>query len=206
VVGLPALSLAFAVFTAPASAAPAPPPTPALDTAVATGSSETFTLPGLHFPLSFSDLSINAQSDTSGQNASGTASFTLGELTFSGPVTCLSVTGPDRGAGTATAPTTAVLQFLPFGILTEVVLVDNGGNGADVISEGGPVVPAPTGCSATSGGSTITARLTKGRAVVFDAPPGPMSKEQCKDGGWKQFGFKNQGQCIAFVGHQPPAP
>ena len=27
----------------------------------------------------------------------------------------------------------------------------------------------------------------------------PTSKAQCKNGGWKQFGFKNQGQCIAFV-------
>ncbi len=25
------------------------------------------------------------------------------------------------------------------------------------------------------------------------------SKEQCKDGGWENFGFKNQGQCIQFV-------
>jgi probable HAF family extracellular repeat protein len=25
------------------------------------------------------------------------------------------------------------------------------------------------------------------------------SKEQCKNGGWKNFGFKNQGQCIQFV-------
>jgi hypothetical protein len=29
----------------------------------------------------------------------------------------------------------------------------------------------------------------------------PTSKEQCKHGGWKQFGFKNQGQCIRFVQH-----
>jgi aspartate/tyrosine/aromatic aminotransferase len=29
----------------------------------------------------------------------------------------------------------------------------------------------------------------------------PTSKEQCKDGGWKNFGtmFKNQGQCVKFV-------
>ena len=26
-----------------------------------------------------------------------------------------------------------------------------------------------------------------------------QSKEQCKKGGWKNFGFKNQGQCIQFV-------
>jgi hypothetical protein len=28
-------------------------------------------------------------------------------------------------------------------------------------------------------------------------------KDQCHNGGWAQFGFKNQGQCIAFVNHGP---
>jgi hypothetical protein len=48
-------------------------------------------------------------------------------------VTCLSVTGPDHGAGASGAPTTAVLNFqeAAFGVVT-VGLVDNGGNGADI--------------------------------------------------------------------------
>jgi hypothetical protein len=29
--------------------------------------------------------------------------------------------------------------------------------------------------------------------------PVPTSKSQCKNGGWRDFGFKNQGQCIRFV-------
>jgi hypothetical protein len=35
-------------------------------------------------------------------------------------------------------------------------------------------------------------------------PPPPTSKQQCKHGGWKNFGsrFKNQGQCVSFVEHQ----
>jgi len=33
--------------------------------------------------------------------------------------------------------------------------------------------------------------------------PGPTSTDQCKRGGWQEFGFKNQGQCIAFVNHGP---
>jgi hypothetical protein len=32
-------------------------------------------------------------------------------------------------------------------------------------------------------------------------PPAPTTKNQCKKGGWRQFGFKNQGQCIRFVKH-----
>jgi hypothetical protein len=27
----------------------------------------------------------------------------------------------------------------------------------------------------------------------------PASKEDCKNGGWREFGFKSQGECIAFV-------
>jgi hypothetical protein len=27
----------------------------------------------------------------------------------------------------------------------------------------------------------------------------PRTKEECKDGGWEDFGFRNQGQCIRFV-------
>jgi len=46
----------------------------------------------------------------------------------------------------------------------------------------------------------------RGDAIVVDAPPLPTSKEQCKHGGFTGFGFRNQGQCIAFVstGHRPP--
>ena len=34
------------------------------------------------------------------------------------------------------------------------------------------------------------------------------SKEQCRDGGWQSFGFKNQGDCVSFVatgGKNPPS-
>jgi hypothetical protein len=34
------------------------------------------------------------------------------------------------------------------------------------------------------------------------------SKEQCKDGGWQSFGFKNQGDCVSFLatgGKNPPS-
>jgi hypothetical protein len=27
----------------------------------------------------------------------------------------------------------------------------------------------------------------------------PTSKAECKNGGWREFGYKNQGQCVAFV-------
>jgi hypothetical protein len=43
-----------------------------------------------------------------------------------------------------------------------------------------------------------------GSITVIDAPPVLISKEQCKNGGWRNFPqFKSQGQCIAFVSHGP---
>ncbi len=34
---------------------------------------------------------------------------------------------------------------------------------------------------------------------VPTAPASPTEKDQCKNGGWENFGFRNQGQCIRFV-------
>lgn len=28
---------------------------------------------------------------------------------------------------------------------------------------------------------------------------GPQTKDDCKNGGWEQYGFKNQGQCVRFI-------
>jgi DNA-binding beta-propeller fold protein YncE len=40
---------------------------------------------------------------------------------------------------------------------------------------------------------------------VATTPPlqRPVTKDDCKDGGWRRFGFPNQGQCIAFVNRGP---
>lgn len=27
----------------------------------------------------------------------------------------------------------------------------------------------------------------------------PPTKEDCRDGGWRNYGFRNQGQCVRFV-------
>jgi hypothetical protein len=33
----------------------------------------------------------------------------------------------------------------------------------------------------------------------FDVLPDAQTKDDCKKGGWEDFGFRNQGQCIRFV-------
>jgi hypothetical protein len=35
--------------------------------------------------------------------------------------------------------------------------------------------------------------------VAFDVLPDAGAKADCKEGGWAEFGFRNQGQCIRFV-------
>ena len=47
----------------------------------------------------------------------------------------------------------------------------------------------------------LTQSLHGLQSVVL--PTTPTTKAQCKEAGWKQFGFKNQGQCVAFVNHGP---
>jgi hypothetical protein len=146
-------------------------------------------------------VNVTAQATPSGQNVTGTATVSLlGFGVVSGPVTCLSVTGPDRGGGTPTAPTTATLNFQdPLGILTARI-VDNGGQSAPDEIQVAALGRAPTDCSPLPPGVGIDATFDHGRAIVFDAPPLPTTKDQCKNGGWQTFGvFKNQGDCVSFV-------
>jgi 6-phosphogluconolactonase (cycloisomerase 2 family) len=63
----------------------------------------------------------------------------------------------------------------------------------------GALSPKSPATVATEGGST---------GIAIASPGGlPTSKEQCKHGGWRLFGFKNEGQCVSFVvtgKKQPP--
>jgi hypothetical protein len=55
----------------------------------------------------------------------------------------------------------------------------------------GPVGP-PGGPPGGPGGTFVSARLTK-------LYVGLQTKDDCKNNGWAQFGFKNQGQCVRFI-------
>jgi hypothetical protein len=170
-------------------------PGPGSDTVTVTGSTEGGLTAG------FTNIDVTARSDPSGANPSGSVFFNAAGVPVSGPVTCLSVTGPDMGAGSASSPTDAVLNAQTnLGVVT-IEVVDNGGNGSDVWSAA-PTGRDPTDCSPFNLGGT-TQLLTEGRAVIFDAPIVPTTKEQCRRGGWQQFGFTNQGRCVAFVSHGP---
>jgi hypothetical protein len=83
-----------------------------------------------------------------------------------------------------------------------------------VVDNGGTVTNSDTNLFASAIGGGCLAENPDlpplvplhGYVVVFDAPPpAPMSKDQCKNGGWRDFGetFRNQGQCVAFVERGP---
>ena len=152
-------------------------------------------------PTSGLTASIDAHSGPAGQNATGTATFGARQTFFGGPVTCLNVTGNRAVIGGDSA-------FVgPEGYL--FLVIDNAATGAP--DQFGVLFPPPA-----TAPSTCPANLDvplqdaiSGDLVVHDARAVPSSKDQCKNGGWRNFpGFKNQGDCVSYVatgGKNPPA-
>ena len=143
------------------------------------------------FPPSVVAVSIDAHSDASGTNPSGTVDvfFPGFGSVFKGPVTCLLVTGNRAIIGFEDALN---------GHVTAEVVDNSATSSPDTFA----LVLGATGCSPVSSPFP----LVSGDFVVHDAVP-LTSKDQCKDGGWRDFTddqgqpFENQGECIAFVLH-----
>jgi hypothetical protein len=141
------------------------------------------------------NFEIDARSGPSGQNPTGNVTFTSttdGSTFFSGPVTCLSVNG-NFGILSVNTP-----QFSAVGM--EVTDQATG----DLIR----AIPTTTS-SCGPIGTAVSFDVISGDVVVTDAKALPTSKDQCKNGGWKNYGvFKNQGDCVSFVatkGKNPPS-
>jgi hypothetical protein len=143
---------------------------------------------------------FDAHSGPSGENPTGTVRIDIetnppGKFTLdTGPVTCLNVAGNRATVGA---------RFLNVG-RGVFFLEDNNGAGEDRSSPGPPIpTPDPSVCPATP--SNALSPIVDGDITVHDAPALPTSKDQCKRGGWRNFGtrFKNEGQCVAFVQHGP---
>jgi hypothetical protein len=142
----------------------------------------------------YQDISVDAHTDASGANPTGTVAFTvLDLLSVSGPVTCLVVDGNAATIG-FTDP-----MFGP--LIVEVV--DNGAAGTppDTFL---PVSNSTT-CGAPSG--IAGAPLRSGDFVVHHIPA-LTTKAQCRAGGWRTYDdptgqpFKNEGACVRFVRHR----
>ena len=145
---------------------------------------------------------INASSGPSGENPTGTLelAFPVG-ATF--PVTCLQVTGNRAVIGGHRIFTTA-------DVWAYLIVVDEPGEVPDRVLSAlfidDPLAPA-TCAEYDARTPNEPGELCPGcgRVVVIDAEPVPTSKDQCNNGGWRNFGstFKNQGQCVAFVQRGP---
>lgn len=50
--------------------------------------------------------------------------------------------------------------------------------------------------------ATTTTTTSSSTTTTTRVPNAPNDKDQCKNGGWQQFGFRNQGQCVSAVNAQ----
>ena len=170
----------IAVIAAPASAAPDE------DFVVGTGEIVVFP-PGM--PPAVLGVFVDAHSDASGGNPSGTVDVFLPDdgSIFNGPVTCLVVTSNSAIIG---------FEDASDGHVTAEVVDNSATSSPDAFA----VILGQTGCSPVS----EPFPLVSGDFVVHDAVP-LTSKDQCKDGGWRDFTddegqpFDNQGECVAFL-------
>jgi len=183
------VGVALALPTVSSAAPPAPPPMH--DSVTFTGG-----------PASAGQLyvlALDATSGPSGENPSGQADFFFFNLPgvgdvfhMQGPVTCLAVRG-----SSATINVQGQSQSF-IGIVT-VQVVD----GQPDLFDMPAVLRAPTDCSPPSFTPLVGGPLDRGDITVVDAPPPPTTRDQRLNGGWRQFGFNNQGLCIAFVSQVP---
>jgi hypothetical protein len=198
---------------------------PGTDSVIGTASddcTQTVELDGQIICVQSLSITVDVESGPMGENPTGTVdlrSFGLSPgstvITLS-DATCLSVSGRVAIIGLAGTRLQNPVLFFIAGLLR---VVDAGGldSGADTFEFAyqtapfsGPPLPGPTSCSTFPGtfprDPFFFPDFTNetGDVVVTDARPFPASKDQCRDGGWRNFPqFKNQGQCIAFVSHGP---
>jgi hypothetical protein len=151
--------------------------------------------------------SFDAVSEAGGANPSGQVNYFVGAGPTSGKnvsatVVCLSVSG-----------NTAVIGFQgnsirplepPVPVVGELVVADNGP--VDSLLDTVGLSERGTGTANCAAPGFVSSMPVAGDVIVHP-PAVPASKDQCKNGGWKNFpGFKNQGQCVSFVATKQKDP
>jgi hypothetical protein len=140
-----------------------------------------------------------------GDHPFGTVTFESGRFVVDrGTVTCLAVNGNSASIGVSF---TGAGFIDPYG--TVIFVDDLGGEGEDTIAVQVFVAPSmgPTVCPTELPpgvtrplGPTYADPFFDGNVVIFDTPTVPTSKDQCRNGGWRNFpGFKNEGDCVSYV-------
>jgi hypothetical protein len=141
-------------------------------------------------------FTFDVRSGPSGENPTGTVglySIGAGDLgAFA--VSCLGVSG---NRATVVAP---LLAPPPAPSAIVIHVEDNGSSGDRVAWSF--VSPLPTTCPPPI---TVRENVEPSRDVtVVDARPFPATRDQCKNGGWRNYGvFKNQGDCVSFLVGSP---
>jgi hypothetical protein len=178
---LACLALPMAFWAAPAGAQ-----APVRDSVTGTASQ-------LAVPPSFVvTFTFDASSGPAGQDPTGNVAI-QGVFGPVNPVTCLKVEGNRAIVGVALTS-----QDPPRGLLIYVTDVsDVGLPPPDLIGVVSTDAP-PEVCSEQP---HTESEIVGGNITVVDAEaPFPTSKEQCQNGGWRNYPqFKNRGQCIKFV-------
>lgn len=183
------LTLGCLVIALASAATPVAAQAPTRDSVTGTAGA---TIPGLIFV----NWTVDASSGPLGEDPTGTVQS---DVFGAGPVSCLRVES-NRAVVGAFSPT-----FLG-GFLIEVV--DTSPLPAQdliaIVPTHAPppsICPRPGDLSPSQPPYTV---ISTGNLTVVDAHPFPTTKAQCQNGGWRDFpGFKNHGQCVAFVNHNP---
>jgi hypothetical protein len=171
---------------------------PAEDSVTGTASGPVSCIPPGCFRVT---TTFDAHSGRSGENPRGTVRVD-GVVTtppfggyeiFGGRVACLNVVGTRATIG-------VVGEVGPFEGATFIV--------EDAAQDKMSAIPGPADVTCPAPGAFGLTPIAEGDIVVVDAPPLPTSKDQCENGGWRNFpGFKNQGNCVSWVathGNNPP--
>jgi hypothetical protein len=151
---------------------------------------------------------VEARSGPNGENPTGTLhyGFSFGTPSSTGfgegEITCLSVAGNVATVGFFGLEFAGPLEIFVAGLVT---VEDGGGPGSGLdrfhllyLERDLFPVPIHTDCTRPPGGLPWV--NDEGDLIVVDARAVPSSKDQCKNGGWRDFGvFKNQGDCVSFV-------
>jgi hypothetical protein len=136
---------------------------------------------------------FNVHSGPSGENPTGSVRLPASDVPAR--VTCLAVDGSRATVG--------VDNFDP-GLGDAILLVeDNNGAGSDrlaVFSFPDFVTVCPSASDLPEGALRPVAT---GDIEIVDAHRFPSSKDHCRNGGYAAFGFRNQGECVAFVERGP---
>jgi hypothetical protein len=156
---------------------------------------------GSPIPGDNTQINLDAHSGPAGENPAGLAAISLRQSFLGGPVTCLHVEG-NRATIAGGGPTVPAPYLF--------VVEDNAASGRPDLFAAVPLPfdqPPLTDCSIDV--PAPNQPIIGGDLVVHDAAGAPTSKDQCKNGGWRNFpGFRNEGQCVSFVatgGKSPPA-